>query len=347
MAGVVRLVVTVDGLSPQFLGPYGGSWVSTPSINQLAGHGCVFEHAFCESLDPQQSIRDLWKAEPSLFKQYAAAGYETVLVHDDDSWLSEMNGAAQLVGVEVPDEIEAGDSIADTRMAALVGAALEQLDKVNSNTFIWVHSQGMLGPWDAPSEFISNILDEEDPVPPRYEHPPGHSIGKDDDPDLLLGIRQSYAAQIEVLDTCLEALFDHPRLKHESSDIFLIGLRGYPLGEHAHVGLQDAPLFGESLHVPVIVRSNLVSRQRWDGLTLLADLRCFLAPPNDSDLQWPNRRHLIVKQNDEVTLRTQEWLLRRCGEANELYAKPDDRFEFNDVADIMTEVVDDLVRQTM
>jgi hypothetical protein len=344
---VVRLVVTIDGLSQQFLGPYGGSWIDTPGINQLASRGCVFDHAFCESLDPQQSIRDLWMAGPSLFEQYAEAGYVTVLIHDDDAWISELSSADQNIEVDVPDEIQPGDSIADTRMAALVGAALEKLDEADSNAFIWVHSRGMLAGWDAPNDVIANILDEEDPVPPRYEYPPAQSIHKDDDPDVLLGIRQSYAAQIAVLDACLKALFDHPRLSDKDSEVFLIGLRGYPLGEHAHVGLQDAPLYGEALQVPVIVRSKTIARQRWDGITSLADLHRFLAPTSSSGLLLPNREQMIFRQGDEVTVRTRDWMLRQCGVTSELYAKPDDRFEFNDVADILGEVVDTLVRQTM
>lgn len=351
--GDIRLILTVDGLSAPYLGPYGGSWVATPGFNRLASQGCVWDNAIAPTLDGRENVAAMWSAHTqqdtniSLFEQYERSGCETVLIHDGAEWFNDLDTAGQIVdvGLEKTTECHSVSALSETRMAAICGAALEQLDQLEADEglLIWVHTRGMFGPWDAPAEYVQNLLDDEDPIPPTYITPPQRAVTPDEDPDILLGIRQSYAAQVAVMDACLEMLLDHPRLQQESSEFYLIGLRGYPLGEHGYIGISaQTPLYSESLGVPVIIKSRALTQQRWRGLMSLSDFRDLLVPEVPRPYALPTREFARVRHGEQVVIRTQEWLLREAEGARQLFAKPDDRFECNDVADIMGDVAEEL-----
>ena len=76
------------------------------------------------------------------------------------------------------------------------------------------------------------------------------------DPDELLGFVHAYAGQVALVDMCLgmllAALDEHP-LAGETL-LVVTSPRGYPLGEHRRVGPCDEALYGELLHVPLLVR---------------------------------------------------------------------------------------------
>ena len=343
----IRLILTIDGLSSAYLGPYGGSWVATPGINRLASQGCVFDNGVAPSFNVQANFHAAASSDLSLFDQHERAGYRTAVVHEEGDWLREFDFPGEVIEVGSTDLpiSQPAKSLSETRMAILLGTAFDQLESVDSKLLLWIHSRGMLGLWDAPDEFVQSVLDEDDPIPPRCSVPPQRPVPDDEDPDVLLGIRQSYAAQVAVLDACIETLLDHPRLQAESSEIFFIGLRGYPLGEHGYVGISDeTPLYGESLGVPIIVKSPAVNRQRWRGLTSLSDMPALLMPTAPKPLKLPDQETVCVRHGEQVVLRSQEWMLRRAADSVQLFAKPDDRFECNDVASIMSEVVEQLGR---
>lgn len=351
--GDIRVILTVDGLSAPYLGPYGGSWVATPGINRLASQGCVWDNGIATTLDVQNNVLALWSSEASLsesslFEQYESFDYETVLIHDEKDWLCDVDVPGEIVEIRLAESTAAesterpASSLSETRMAILFGAVLEQLES-DSNLLIWVHSRGMFNRWDAPAEFVQSVLDEDDPIPPRYAVPPQRWVEDDEDPDILLGIRQSYAAQVAVLDACIETLLDHPRLQTDSSEFYLIGLRGYPLGEHGYIGISDeTPLYGESLTIPVIAKNRAVTKQRWRGLTSLSDLHGLLLPRVETPYPLSAHKSVCVRHGEQVVLRTDEWMMREADGVRQLFAKPDDRFECNDVADIMGEVVDEI-----
>jgi arylsulfatase A-like enzyme len=138
--------------------------------------------------------------------------------------------------------------------------------------------------------------------------------------------------------------------------------RGYPLGEHRHVG--GNALYGELLHVPLFVRlpRGRGSAIRLQGLVQPCDLHATLA----EWLQLPaaakgglaqsllpaafgevsaGRQLAVAKAEGERAVRSPAWLLREsqtaAGEARqELFAKPDDRWEANEVASHCGEVAE-------
>src|SRR5262249_56411820 len=121
---------------------------------------------------------------------------------------------------------------------------------------LWIHTQGMNGPWDAPLEMRYQFADEDDPVPPDLVSPPQKTLAADYDPDELLGLAHAHAGQVALVDYCLgmllEALEEHP-LASETL-LAVTSPRGYPLGEHLRVGPANEALYGELLHVPLFLR---------------------------------------------------------------------------------------------
>lgn len=368
-----RLLLTVDGLAASYLGPYGGSWLPTPAFNRLASRATVFDCVMVASMDSAANLEAVGCFDESFFAAYREAGWRTVLIHDEGPWLDQRAAADHIVPIGEPIAADASESesaeseptapstggasassLAETRMGTLTGAALTELNRAEDDLLMWVHCSCLTQLWDAPFELVLSLIDEEDPEPQRLAEPPCRMVADDEDPDILLGIRQVYAAQIAVLDDCLGLLFEHPRLDagtgESECDFAILGLRGYPLGEHRHIGFSEStPLFSELLSVPAIVGCGQESRQRWSGLLTLADLRPLLECPLPSTgraqptvATLPRRDRLEIQWGDECVTRTPQWYLRRVEEGTQLYAKPDDRFERNDVADIMGDVVDHL-----
>ena len=71
----------------------------------------------------------------------------------------------------------------------------------------------MAARWDAPYAFRARYAEQDDPPPPDSAEVPRFMLEKDFDPDLLLGIAQSYAGQVTLLDLCVGALLE---FLHES-----------------------------------------------------------------------------------------------------------------------------------
>jgi arylsulfatase A-like enzyme len=216
----------------------------------------------------------------------------------------------------------------------------------------------MYGPWDAPLDFRRRFVEEDDPEPPDFAAPPDAMLAVDYDPDERLGYRYAYGGQAVLVDLCIEALLDaldESRLADRTL-VSLCGGRGFPLGEHRRVGFCDAALYEELIHVPWLLRvpgrqrelsrlSHLVGPS--DLFATLADW-CELDAPLTSpwaaasligltdDLPPPRDRVCLASPDGftgQRAIRTPAWYLRQApGEAPELYAKPDDRYEVNDVA---------------
>jgi arylsulfatase A-like enzyme len=226
---------------------------------------------------------------------------------------------------------------------------------------LWIHSCGMQGPWDAPSEYREQFADEDDPAPPEFVAPPVRWVFDDEDPDQLLGVQHAYAGQISLLDSCLEVFLEACQAGPEDSQplLLLTSPRGYPLGEHRGIGPVDEAIYGEHLHVPCLIRYP-------DGSHAL--VRCHeLVQPSDlfaTLLDWfacrggANWGQSLARLLDGQTgsdraaavsgscraLRTPAWFLHCTGDSKyELFAKPDDRWEANEVSDRCRDLLPGLI----
>jgi arylsulfatase A-like enzyme len=156
------------------------------------------------------------------------------------------------------------DDIAGTSLAQLMEMACECIaqpiarpsDDRTGPQLVWVHSRGMYGPWDAPLELQQALLDEDDPEQYDIIDPPDVLIGEDADPDAAFLYGCAYAAQVMVLDACIDGLMAAADAAWPDGNwlLLLLGTRGFPLGEHGRVGGVDDRLSAEALHVPWLIR---------------------------------------------------------------------------------------------
>lgn len=257
-------------------------------------------------------------------------------------------------------------------------------DEADRSPFLlWIHAQGMAGPWDAPLELRNALVEEDDPAPPQNAAVPNRMLPADFDPDEIHGAACAYAGQVIALDACLGALLEPFRESRLSDNtlIVLLSLRGFPLGEHGRLGPNDEPLHEELVHVPCLVRlpGGEGAMARSQRLVQPADLFPTLLdwfgrdPPRvatageswlptirgDSPAAEAVRPCAIISgQQRERGLRTPLWYLvsdtqketthESAGKtqkhsAPQLYTKPDDRWEQNEISDRAGDVVESLV----
>jgi arylsulfatase A-like enzyme len=167
-----------------------------------------------------------------------------------------------------------------------------------------------------------------------------------------------------VLDECCETLLGAVDSADPANQwlVSLIGARGYPLGEHRRVGGIDPRLYGEQLHVPWLIRfpDNAGRLGRSGQLTSHADLAPSLvdsvhgtsvrALTTTARPPWRDAL-LATSAAGHRALRTAEWCLRQEPDpqseqiTTELFVRPDDRWEANDVAKLCSEVVETLANR--
>jgi arylsulfatase A-like enzyme len=245
--------------------------------------------------------------------------------------------------------------------------------------FVWLHARGMYGSWQAPISLQESLLDEEDPPPVEETTPPDFEITDADDPDTAFRYGCAYAAQVMLLDDCWHGLWTAVERTWPAGGwlVVLIGARGFPLGEHKRLGGVDPRLHVEQLHVPWLIRfpdgRGRLSRRRqlvshldiyptlmdWLQVDTKMTLdrmatsqssaiagRSVLPLVEHANAAW--RELLVSAQGTARSVRTDEWTLRwdlpaggladDAGRA-ELYVRPDDRWEANDVATRCPDVV--------
>lgn len=252
----------------------------------------------------------------------------------------------------------------ETHLASYFAVACDWLAAAREPFCLWLHTRGPGAIWDAPLEFRRQYADEDGPSPPDFVEVPCRMLGEDYDPDELLGVCQAYAGQVSLLDLALGGLVELLRSRPLGSNTLLavVSARGFPLGEHRRIGAVDDALYGELVQAPWLLRmpDGLGAMDRSQALVQPADLFATLldwrhiARPQSGNgrsvlplvrgEQERLRDHVcIVGSHGERALRTPAWhlLLPPAAEAGEparpeLYAKPDDRWEVNDVADRCT-----------
>ncbi len=395
------LVVAVDGLRAPALGAYGNTAFGTPTLDDLSAESFLFDACIAPAVELPAIYQALWQSlHPQRTDEYMAGtgeasgtpvtlpslltkrGYQSTLVTDaaEVATLAAAAGFSECVQISGDVESTGGASgtqkrAEDVSQTALARLAADACDIVaapgRAPQFVWVHARGLYGPWDAPLELQEALLDEGDPPPVATVAPPDLTIADSDDPDTAFRYGVAYAAQVMVFDACWEALREAVARGGESGDwlVMLLGVRGFPLGEHRRVGGVDRRLYTEQLHVPWLVRfpdgmgrlarsDRLVSPldllptlmdwiggdankngARCDGRSVLPLVRSARAPWRDALLSGSNN-------SDTRAIRTPGWSMRYDEPAagGELFVRPDDRWEANDVAALCPEVAEGLIR---
>jgi len=361
------LVLVIDRLGSGYVGPYGNTWIETPAWNQLAARSLVAETALADTAQLPTLYHSYWQGRHAwsarhaqdvvpLPQRLAEERVESWLVTDEPAVAQHAlaQGFRERLVLPPGDEQEA-ECVEHTQLARLFATAIDVLEQARPPFLIWVHAQAMQGPWDAPYALRCRFVEEEDPDPPRLVVPPDCQLPDDYDPDELLGYQHAYAGQVSLLDTCLgillEALWSGPLA--DSTALLALGARGFPLGEHRYVGRDQRPLHGELLQVPWLLHCPAGEGTGWRAPQFLQPpdvyptlLQWFDAPLPPAPLWGLSALPRVLEQEDpaardqaacvdghEQALRVPAWFLRHAdADQSWLYAKPDDRWEFNDIS---------------
>lgn len=370
------ICVVIDRLHAGMIGAYGNCWIKTAALDQLAAESFLFDQAFVDSPQCERLYRAFWlgvhaagtrqppQVGASLPQLLAAAGVHTALVTDEAEVAAMPMSAdfAEQVLVESPAFDRTVEDVSETGLARLFGAVTGWLESPPEPFCLWVHARGMAGSWDAPPAMRKQFADLEDPEPPEFAAVPDHWLAEDYDPDDLLGIKHAYAGQISTLDLCVGAFCDQLEASGLAANtlVTFLAARGFPLGEHRRVGTCDEALYNELAQLVWLMRfpDSRGKLARSQALVQPADLpgtlvewlgldRGKLGRGNatsllgivDGRFESLRDRVFMMSRHDRA-IRTPAWYLRQpAAGASELYAKPGDRWEVNEVARLLGDIV--------
>jgi arylsulfatase A-like enzyme len=368
------ICLVFDRLHAGYLGAYGNTWIETPAVDRLASQSFIFDQVLIDTPDLNRLYRSYWQGRHAIAPDFAPGdcpslpgclrelGVTTALLTDDP--LVARHPLAvdfdEIIDIDPPWECRGVEQIEQTHLAQCFVQIIDYLESAREPFMLWCHLAGLGTTWDAPLSFRRAYKDEDDPDPPIGAEVPEQTLAEDHDPDELLGIVHSYAGQVSLLDSCLEAFLEFLKdLKAADQPLLaLTSSRGFPLGEHRRVGPCDEALYGELVQVPLLLRfpDGTGAAARSQALVEPADLWAMFsqwwqnptAPASPAaaslisvvrqDIAALRDRLCITGPGDQRAIRTPAWYLRAAGEG-ELYVKPDDRWEVNNVSNRCMEVV--------
>jgi hypothetical protein len=373
------ICLVIDGLRSSDLGAYGNTWYPTPWLDRLASESFTLDQASVDAVDLKRVYRSYWLGlhalrpdsaaaqGPSMIEALAKSGLQTTLLTDaPDVANHSLSGAfSETILVETAAAREPAADVAETQMARLLAVAMEWLDRAMTTGrpfLLWIHAQGLHGPWDAPMALRHQIVDDDEVQPYSGTTLPQRMLARDGAEDELLSFFYAYGAQVMVLDECLAPLREWlARCEPGKHTLFtLTASRGFSLGEHHRIGPVDQALYGEILRVPWLVRLPETEKalDRSQALVQPADLPATIA--DWLDVRWPDSprdgRSVLplirgelppwrdsvcaTAEGGELALLTPSWYLRmHAAQGAELFAKPDDRWEANEVSSRCQDVV--------
>lgn len=311
-------------------------------------------------------------------------GVNSILVTDEAA-VAEHPLAAGFADVRrllLPDTAHTATTIETTHLGECFAFLIDQVDSLREPFFVWCHLTGLGSPWDAPEDYRLRYVEPDDPQPSGSIEVPNRMLEPRFDSDRVLSVAHVYAGQVSLLDVCLAALLEFLESSKAGKETLLVATsaRGMPLGEHRRLGPCDEALFSELVQVPLFLRFPDLSQSasRSQGLVEPADLWATI-------LDWhaqpcPNRllggKSLLPLIREEVAsvrnrlyvagprqraIRTPAWYLREAvasealpadaadattPRAVELFVKPDDLWEVNEVSDRADSAVE-LLRDAM
>ncbi len=200
---------------------------------------------------------------------------------------------------------------------------------------------------------------------------PAGAVGDVISEDELTRLRKTYAGAVSHVDHWLGKFFETLKTLGRTEDTLLVFTsdQGEPLGEHGYVRRFRPWLYEELIHTPLIIRlpgGELAgSRQKAlvQTVDLLPTVLAALGLPEDERVHGFDLLPLIRGERskvrdyaylgmdvEEFAIRTEHWHLTMPVEVDpddvprgiELYRKPEDRWDQNNVAEANPEIVDQL-----
>jgi arylsulfatase A-like enzyme len=337
------LVIEACGLHLGYLGCYGNDWVATPNLDRLAAQGITFDWHFADQ--PELLPTTPWADRSVGVGNYAFPG----------------QAHGRSIGQFTPGL---------TRCAAITSLAGDIQSAVEAgDAWHWLEGPRLLPPWNLDNELLESYFDEDDieeGLAPWADPPLGPVALNDAE---ILQLQNTYAAAVTVFDAQLGVALDRLRECGILNDLLLCvtARSGLPLGEHGMIGASRPMLHDELVHLPLLLRLPGAAHagMRIGALTQPIDLLpTFLdalgqpiEPMHGRNL-WPLIRGesetvrpyavsaLCVGGEESWLLRTPDWAFHApVGERSpQLFAKPGDRWEVNDLYQQQVEIADPMAR---
>lgn len=330
------LVLHASALHLGYLGCYGNDNVVTPSIDRLADEGVVFD----------QHIAD----QPRIGQSPLPA-----------AWLS-VDGMRHL------------DLRSQRWDKRLIKKTITQLNGWlrGHDRLFWIDLPSLAPPWQVPDDILAENFpdaEDEDRLSPWLDPPIGPA---DPDETACLRLQITYAAAVTAFDAWLGEVIDHLRERSvlDETVIIVTANSGLALGEHGYIGEHRAWLHEEVAHLPLLLRmpESQDAGLRIAALTQPADMLATIAElgglpsPGQAASLLPLIRgdvdlirqmtcsRLCIGDSEELAARTPEWHLvvplstprDDPPRPPQLFVKPDDRWEVNDVRQQYLEIAEEL-----
>jgi arylsulfatase A-like enzyme len=358
------LVLEVPALHLGYLGCYGSEWLPTPALDRLASGSVVFDRHYADCLG---ACRSPWTGRVAFPPPPAEAAADPGSRPDLGKLLTGQGiGVVEIAPAGQAMPGEEGTALERTLEAVVI--ALDELEEA-AHWLLWAELPSLHPPWQVPDSFLQRCftevaqeIEEEEVEPPTPLPDPPMGLVDGTDFGLWERVQLTYAGVVSYLDAGLGLLLEELGRRSLCKDLLLVltSQRGLALGEHGVLGDCRPWLHEELVHLPLLVRlpGEAEAGRRISALTQPVDLmptllEAFgLTPAQTQGYSLlPLMRGQAAKVRDqacsgwqtagasEMALRTLDWaLLLPLKEipgdrprSPQLYAKPEDRWEVNDV----------------
>ena len=269
-----------------------------------------------------------------------------------------------------------------TRFGQIVAAATEILsDHSRPCEVLWLHSDFLKCCWDAPRDLVSvewsddELLEPLDDaarvaletmpaeqrlaeLPNTFETTdvPKIELGKSDHPDLIITWMRTYACQVRLIDELLAVLIDSVcaalGCDSDALSIVVASTGGFSLGQNGFIGRRQGPLRSCHVHLPLVVSGG--APLRFPMVTSSAALPEILHRQHSGETLVDSDSWSTPFDEFDPTVTTQcqdgtiaktchRWFMVDDQAAMpQLFLKPDDLNDTNDVARLRPSVVGNL-----
>lgn len=373
------LVIVARGLQLSALSCYGNPWIESPALDALAAEGVVFDQHFADAVDPVQT-RSVWRsgryASPGgdLLASLRQRGITSHLIVDGSRSLPSYGEGWDRVVIVEPQE----DQLPLETTLYEVQTELNDL-KERDDWLLWIDFATLLPPWEPPEEYRRPYFEDEPSVEDEDDDPKEDDLFEpmepvtqviegpidSNDDALFVRLQSSYAAALTYLDGGIGRILDYLDDQLEQTLIVLTTDGGQALGEHGMVGV--ASVHEENIHLPLLMRlpGADAAGRRVSALTQAVDLAPTLAdvfevplPDAEGFTLLPLIYGDVEKVRDiacawmpeSAALRTPEWALvlphlHKAERPAQLFVKPEDRWEVNDVLQHHVDLADELEKK--
>lgn len=344
--GMKCLIVMLNRCRLDYLGCYGNDWIATPTLDRLASESVVFDQHYA-SISPSM---------PSLPHDFSS-GKDLLTAYVGDE-------RCQGPVSRLPIPWESTQIIRRARLPSLeqesllggtIQTTIEWLQRSAQATswMAWVDVGALIPPWDAAERDDEAILEEPEQPIEAWLNPPRGQV----DGELALSrLEHTYAGVIGGVDQWLSMLLDFLREAGLLDEMTLIVTSdvGMALGDHGYFDPEITDIHEEHVHLPLVIRLPKGERggRRVQQFTQPPDLihaiAAFFGGKSKNESRLLSLAHGMASQpRDFITIgagapqqdwaiRTNQWyfVLRNAGKLprTQLFVKPEDRYEVNNVA---------------